>query len=291
MKTRLLAFACLASLAALSQADLSFGLSGASGAPTTTSAIADFGMSRIHMLEGSVENSVRHYHPGRPTYGNITFRTGIDTAPDITEWINGLFKGHPNTREGWVFNRGPRQTTSMKCSGVLPVKWSAPECDSHRSIPSGLQMDLAMTDVSIDHSQSPPSSAKQKAWLCSNFRLRIGDLPCSRVNKIESITIKQRSLDDLDHDLWSDLTTSDLIFTIPTSDMEPFMEWFNEGKEGPGARDAKISYLNRDGSTLASLSMTAHIWSISPDPFLNPGTGFTTIKCTVKLNVWASTNK
>ena len=32
---------------------------------------------------------------------------------------------------------------------------------------------------------------KQKQWLCSNFRLRIGKLPCTRVSKVDSFTIKQ----------------------------------------------------------------------------------------------------
>lgn len=39
-------------------------------------------------------------------------------------------------------------------------------------------------------------NAKQKKWLSSNFRLRIGDLPTARVSKIDSFTIKQGTVQD-----------------------------------------------------------------------------------------------
>ena len=34
------------------------------------------------------------------------------------------------------------------------------------------------------------SAPKQKAWLCSNFRVEIGDLPCNRVATVDSFTWK-----------------------------------------------------------------------------------------------------
>ncbi len=290
MNTRSLALACLACLAVSAQAQLMFGLAGAAGAPAAVAGISDFGMSRIHKLEGQAQGNFARARPMRPVYGNLTFQTGPDTAPDVTEWINQLLAGHPEEREVWVFNHGPRQTTSFKCTGTIPIRWASPECNANRSAAGAMDIQCAASNISAGQTKYPVRG-KQKAWLCSNFRLQLGDLPCSRVNKIEAIVVKQRTADDLDHDLWPECTNSDLIFTIPTGDVGPFLEWFNEGKDGPEARSGMISYLDKDGSTLASISMTAHIWSISPDPSLNPGSGFTTIKCAVKLNVWASTNK
>ncbi len=75
-------------------------------------------------------------------------------------------------------------------------------------------------------------SSRQKTWLCSNFRLRIGDLPCSRVSKIDSFTIRQsaQTLDDV-HEGASDRTTVEfpnLKVTFSAVDVEPWHEWFND---------------------------------------------------------------
>lgn len=76
---------------------------------------------------------------------------------------------------------------------------------------------------------------KPKKWLSSNFRLKLGDLPCSRVNKIESFTIKQ-AFEDLDGDGKVDEFTdmSEVAFDVPWADAAPFMEWFQMQKDGKG---------------------------------------------------------
>lgn len=76
---------------------------------------------------------------------------------------------------------------------------------------------------------------KQKKWLSCNFRLKLGDLPCSRINKIESFTIKQ-AFEDLDGDGKVDEFTdmSEVAFDVPWADAAPFMEWFQMQKDGKG---------------------------------------------------------
>jgi phage tail-like protein len=77
-------------------------------------------------------------------------------------------------------------------------------------------------------------NTKQKKWLNSNFRLRLGDLPCTRVSKIDSFTIKQGiTQDDVGEQRVSckeptKLEFPNLKITFSASDIKPWATWFDE---------------------------------------------------------------
>jgi T4-like virus tail tube protein gp19 len=77
-------------------------------------------------------------------------------------------------------------------------------------------------------------NSKQKTWLCSNFRLRIGDLPCARVTKVDSFTITQRIMEKAvgESRVNSRGTTTvefpNLKVTLSAADAGPWQEWFTE---------------------------------------------------------------
>lgn len=77
-------------------------------------------------------------------------------------------------------------------------------------------------------------NTKQKAWLCSNFRVEIGGLPCARVSKIDSFTIKQNVVDDAVGSMRinciepSQIEIPNLKLTISAADLEPWAKWFDD---------------------------------------------------------------
>lgn len=77
-------------------------------------------------------------------------------------------------------------------------------------------------------------NTKQKKWLCSNFRLELGDLPCKRVSKIDSFTIKQGVVQDdvgeqrTPFKIPTKLEMPNLKFTFSAADVKPWAEWFDE---------------------------------------------------------------
>lgn len=75
---------------------------------------------------------------------------------------------------------------------------------------------------------------KQKKWLTSNFRLKLGDLPCSRVSKIDSFTVKQTFAEDAVGGVQRTTIMSDVSFEVPWEDAAPFMEWFQMERQGTG---------------------------------------------------------
>jgi hypothetical protein len=68
---------------------------------------------------------------------------------------------------------------------------------------------------------TPPSEKRQ--WLASNFRFELGDLPCERVSKIDSFTIKQGVVRDR-----AKVEVPNIKITFSAADAERWEDWFKE---------------------------------------------------------------
>jgi hypothetical protein len=120
---------------------------------------------------------------------------------------------------------------------------------------------------SDDRSLAAPTKSIQKKWLPSNFRLTIGGLDeaCKHVNKIEALTIKQRTVEaplgtqragGRQASVWE---PSALAFTLPMADAPGFYEWLKAARAGKvGERKtAVVEFLGADQKTvLATLKGT-----------------------------------
>src|SRR5205085_5659572 len=121
---------------------------------------------------------------------------------------------------------------------------------------------------------APSSQNRQKAWLPSNFHLTIDGLDCTRVNKIEALTIKQRvsrqpaGQQRAAVELPGGMQLSNLVVTLAETSMNSWVAWqknsavqrgFASGKNGqldflaPNQRDALFT-LQFSGLQLARLT-------------------------------------
>lgn len=110
-------------------------------------------------------------------------------------------------------------------------------------------------------------NTKQKRWLASNFRLRLGDLDCTKVNKIDAITIKQGVVNDavgeFRDDTWepSKLEIPNVKVTLAASHAQTWVDWHKsfviEGKCGQEDElSGAIEFMSPDGKeTLGSLDL------------------------------------
>lgn len=104
-----------------------------------------------------------------------------------------------------------------------------------------------------------PSSPPQKPWLSSNFRFKLGDLPCNRVAKVEAFTIRQEIFESASGT--SRVSTKqpagvdfpNLKVTFSAADVGPWQDWFNDlvitgntGKELKGS----LEFLGADMNTV-----------------------------------------
>jgi hypothetical protein len=98
---------------------------------------------------------------------------------------------------------------------------------------------------------------KQKAWLCSNFRVEIGNLPCTRIASVDSFTWKCAVVQDAigtfrEHTKHpAKVTTPDLKFSISYADHQAWADaarkWFVDGQhEEKHEMTGRIVFLNPD---------------------------------------------
>jgi len=98
---------------------------------------------------------------------------------------------------------------------------------------------------------------KQKAWLCSNFRIEING-HSSRVNKVEAIVIKQIAA-DLDGDSFPDLIAPDITLTLDLADAGPYRQWFEGVQAGlPSTRHMSLILTDNNGQKLFTLGMEVY---------------------------------
>ncbi len=127
----------------------------------------------------------------------FTFEVGLGMGKSLVQWIAGSLDLSRTRRSGSVVTTNfdhkaqeyrhfrdalitevtvPKLDGSSKDAGYFTIKFDPEEITYAKGDGAAIQDGV---------------STKQKAWLCSNFRLRVGKLPCARVASIDAFTIKQ----------------------------------------------------------------------------------------------------
>jgi hypothetical protein len=127
--------------------------------------------------------------PGKAT-------VGIGMGKEMYEWIKASFDKGYITKSGALtaadFNYKAQSVQTFQ--NALITSLTVPKLD-------GSSKDAAYFDVEFEAEQVRWSKGggedirgkvgpKQKAWLCSNFRVEMGGLPCNRVASVDSFTWK-----------------------------------------------------------------------------------------------------
>jgi hypothetical protein len=95
---------------------------------------------------------------------------------------NGKVKGFRHFRDALITEIGiPALDASNKEPAYFTIKFDPDMLEHAKGDDSAVSSEL---------------NTAQKKWLCSNFRLRMGDLDCTKVNKIDALTIKQGIVQD-----------------------------------------------------------------------------------------------
>lgn len=137
-------------------------------------------------------------HIGQPKFEDISIGAGLDMDPAFYDWLNETIMGAARHRNGAIVSCDFRRDVQRvkEFTDALITEVGFPALDGAAKEPAYLSVkfspETAATLPGKGDCPSPTPGARQKAWLCSNFRLKIGDLPCSRVNKIEALVVKQK---------------------------------------------------------------------------------------------------
>ncbi len=144
---------------------------------------------------GRVEN-VTGVGAGSSTREPLAFDADLNLSDSFYEWMRANFEG-PQRRDGRIMGvdaagRGV-ESTDFRQAYIESVRF--PTLDGRDKSPAYMTVTVnaAVKDfqktksLGVDGVVGP----KTENWLCSNFRLELGDLPAERVAKIDSFTWKQ----------------------------------------------------------------------------------------------------
>jgi hypothetical protein len=186
---------------------------------------------------------------------------GIGMGKEMYEWIKAAFDKGYVTKNGQFtsadFNYKAQSILTFQNALITSV--TVPKLD-------GSSKDAAYFDVEMEAEMVRWAKGggedirgkigpKQKAWLCSNFRLTMGGLPCERVGSIDSFTWKCAVASDqigtvrepTKHP--AKVTVPDLKFSISMADYQPWADaakkWFVDGEhEEQHELTGSIEFLN-----------------------------------------------
>ena len=198
-------------------------------------------------IEGEVETlnvgpqQVPQKHISTLRYQPFTFAVGLAMGDPLAAWITTSLDLAHTRKTGSVVVAGAEGKAQSYCHfrDTLIEEITIPAMDATSKDPAFLTIrcqpeeityakgDDAIVRVGVD--------AKSERWLCSNFRVRIGQLPCGRVSKVDSFTIRQRIVESGVGRLPAghskepiNLEFPNIKVTFSTADFDPWQDWFSE---------------------------------------------------------------
>jgi hypothetical protein len=236
-----------------------------------------------HVLEknGFIEGIAWNFTGGQPLANGgcepFDALFSLYGSDSVYSWLIQNINGTPTKTSYSIYSvqKGARLGGLME--EMVPLEIILPACDGGSKDPAGLRAIGRITfkakeGATIARAQDDLAK-KQKTWLCSNFRIKIGNLPASRVSKVDAISIKQ-AIGDLDGDGAPDTyyRSGDVVVTLPAADAGMYLEAFRMSQAGsPVELPIQLDFLDGDGLVLLSYLNVMGVVGCGPsDMFADP---------------------
>jgi hypothetical protein len=184
----------------------------------------------------------------------VTINIGMSMGKGVYEWIKASLDETHLRKNGYVvaadYNYKAKSYRHFRDALITEI--TIPALDGSSKDTSFFTIKFAPEEISYqagdDADIKGVVNTKQKKWLTSNFRLRLGDLPCGRVSKIDSFTIKQGTTQDhvgeqrISTKEPTKLEFPNLKVTFSASDVKPWATFFDDFViKGNNGQDAELS--------------------------------------------------
>lgn len=226
-------------------------------------------------------------HLANLKYADIVMQCDPSLPEPLLNWITASLAMTYARKNGAIITADVdmKERSRLEFFNALISELTIPACDAATKDPGTLTLKLSpeyTRPVAGKGSVLPASlggAKQQKAWLPGNFRLQIQGLEtaCTRINKIEALTIKQRITENTVGELRdyqkepASLEFPNLVITLPETDAGPFYQWFDDFVVKGNAGDDKerpgfLELLSPDMKTVLLRVNFSHlgIFSFSP---------------------------
>ena len=216
------------------------------------------------VVETLGEDHIQRKHIGGVKYEDITVTCGTGMSKAFYEWIKGSFDLKPTRKNGAImaadFNAMEMSRLSFSNALITEIGFPALDAASKDAAKMTLKFSPEYTRLSFGGGGilQGQSAKQQKKWLTSNFKLEIGGLDTTRVNKIEALVIKQKVVENAvgeQRDYQKEpanLEVPNLVITFPESHATGFYQWHEDFviKGNNGQEQEKNGALNFLSPTL-----------------------------------------
>ena len=173
-------------------------------------------------------------------YEDISVTVGAGMSKGFYDWIKSTFAMSPERKNGAIVvaDFSYKELTRVTFINALITEIGMPALDAGSKDPAKMTIKFApeATRRSDKGGGSVPSGAgaKQKMWTPANFRLTIPGLDCTKVNKIEALTIKQAIIGNAVGELRSQqkepaaIDFPNLVVTLPDGFAKDWYDWHED---------------------------------------------------------------
>jgi hypothetical protein len=178
-------------------------------------------------------------HLAQLSYGEIEMSLSLPLSELLADWIGSTLAGSLNRMDGAILALDPqyKEMWRREFSSALITEVQFPPLDGANKDPAYLTIKLQPEYTSRAKGSGAMFRANtlaSKRWLSSNFRLSLGGLDCSRVRKIDALTIKRQMLDEEPFvsrgysKVPGNFEVSDLVVTLPEAYAQDFVDWHED---------------------------------------------------------------
>jgi hypothetical protein len=219
------------------------------------SAVADV------VTEKADSSLIAKKHLGSISYSPLVVQVGLAMSPALFDWINASWTGKAQRKDGSITAADYNLTAISQRDffHALVTETTIPALDGASKDPGYLTVTLApeYTRDSKPSGKVTGETVKQKLWVASNFRVTIDELDCTRVMRVEPLTVKQPiAREDVGVVRRTGIEPAQLEFpnlkiTLSQVGSETWFAWFNDfvikGNNGESKeRNGSIALLSPD---------------------------------------------
>ena len=234
----------------------------------------------------SSEDPVKHKHIGQPKYEVSSVRASLDTGLDYATWIVDTANfAHPR-RSGAIVSADINGAVKARrqFTNALITEIKIPALDAASKDAGFLKVTWRPEHAADGSAKGTFAFAsKQKPWTEASFRLEIDGLDCTKVARIEEITITQAVLEVRDGEsrfptlTAGDVDFSDLVVTIAASGLSTWQQWFDDfvvkgNSTSSNEKNGTLTFLTSDLKTELGVLQLHHMGIYRLDPDNEPTT-------------------